>query len=251
MTDDLELPDGFSEVPPDSDWFGYTSDTEKIEKRYRLSADQYHRMLTEQDGRCAICGRHPLPDGPLHVDHDDDHPEKAVRGLLCRACNTALRLFKHDPYLLNDARKYLLERGCAATRHAEQVERQVLARETAEGTTRLELHFLDGDFAIAAIRAKPRLVLNGQTFDKYGREWRVSDRSRYRRTTATGRKRSSATRSAPRDRWPQEARYLVAPGRRRLEDPGFLEGCKAVRTDSELLEEPVGLVESMCARLRM
>ncbi|SRR6266511_773002 len=176
MSDELELPEGFSEVPPASGWFGYTSDTSLIEKRYRLSPDEYHKMLAEQDDECAICGRHPVSVGPLYVDHDHDHPEKAVRGLLCEACNFGLGHFKDDPFLLADARTYLLERGCAATRRIEQFEREALHPEQKQGTTRLELHFLDGSLAVGAIAAKPRLGLNGQTFDKYGREWRVSER---------------------------------------------------------------------------
>jgi hypothetical protein len=176
MSDDLELPEGLSEVPPDSGWFGYTSDTNLIEKRYRLPRDAYHRMLTEQDDRCAICRRHPVSVGPLYVDHDHDHAEKAVRGLLCAACNFGLGHFKDDTYLLDDARTYLFERGCAATRRVEQYEREAAAPETVEGTTHLELHFLDGSVAHGAIAAKPRLGLNGQTFDKYGSEWRVSER---------------------------------------------------------------------------
>jgi hypothetical protein len=176
MSDELDLPDGFSEVPPESGWFGYTSDTDLIERRYRLSPDEYHRMLAEQNDVCAICRRHPVSVGPLYVDHDHDHPDKAVRGLLCKGCNFGLGHFKDDPYLLDDARKYLLERGCAATRRVEQYAREAAGIEKAEGTTQLELHYLDGSVKVSAIAAKPRLGLDGQTFDLDEREWRVSER---------------------------------------------------------------------------
>jgi hypothetical protein len=169
------LPDGFSEVPSGSDWFGYTTDTKGIAKRYRLSADDYHRMLEEQDGRCAICRRHPTSVGPLFVDHDHDHPEKRVRGLLCSGCNLGLGHFKDDPYLLWDARGYLLARGSAATRHIEHLEREARNPEMATGTHELELHFLDGRVAIGAAPANQPFG-DGHTFEKYGHEWRISER---------------------------------------------------------------------------
>jgi Recombination endonuclease VII len=176
MSDELELPDGFSEVPPESGWFGYTSDADLIEKRYRLSPDDYFRMLREQDDLCAICGRHPVSVGPLFVDHDHDHPDKAVRGLLCRACNFGLGHFNDDPGLLEDARRYLLERGSAATREMARITHEIAHPETRDATTGLELHSLDGSISYGAVAATPRLGLDGQTFDKYGREWRVSER---------------------------------------------------------------------------
>lgn len=58
------------------------------------------------------------------------------------------------------------------------MERERKHPESAKGTTSLELHFLDGSLAFGAMAAKPRLGLNGRTFDKYGHEWRVSERSR-------------------------------------------------------------------------
>ena len=170
-TDDV--PEGFREVPEGSNWFGYTTSIETAEK-YKLNSDEYQQMLVEQDGECAICRRPPTSVGPLVIDHD--HDNKQVRGLLCRSCNLGLGHFMDDPYLLDDARKYLLERGCAATREVKRYEREAAHPETKDGTTSLELHFLDGTTAIGAIAAEPRLGLDGQTFDKYEREWRVSER---------------------------------------------------------------------------
>jgi hypothetical protein len=67
---------------------------------YGISFEEYDRLRTAQDYRCAICnvheddswvgGRPPiegsrLSPNRLHVDHD--HLTLAVRGLLCARCN--------------------------------------------------------------------------------------------------------------------------------------------------------------------
>jgi hypothetical protein len=145
-----ELPEGYSFVPPESGWFGYTTDTDLIEKRYQLSPDAYHAMLNEQDGRCAICRRDPVSVGPLCVDHDHDHPEKAVRGLLCDSCNLGLGKFKDDPHLLVDASKYLFARGCATTRRIDEYVRGEVHPEPIETTHSLELHYLGGAVRVGA-----------------------------------------------------------------------------------------------------
>jgi Recombination endonuclease VII len=168
-----EIPEGFSEVPPGSEGFGYTSTLDTIEK-HGLGSEDYEQMLVKQDNRCAICCLSPASVGPLKIDHD--HDNGAVRGLLCRSCNLGLGHFKDDPYLLDDARKYLFEYGCHATREVARLDHEMKHPETAKGTTSLELHFLDGSLGFGAIAAMPRLGLNGQTFDKYGREWRISER---------------------------------------------------------------------------
>jgi hypothetical protein len=172
-----ELPEGYSFVPPESGWFGYTSDTDLIEKRYRLTPDAYHSMLSEQDDRCAICRRPPVSVGPFRVDHDHDHPEKRVRGLLCDECNLGLGKFKDDPYLLADASKYLFERGCAATRRIEDYIREDAHPETIDPTHRLELHYLGGAVRFGAAYARNIPIGDDGHFVMDGREWRVIKRS--------------------------------------------------------------------------
>jgi hypothetical protein len=172
-----ELPEGYSFVPPESGWFGYTTDTDLIEKRYRLSPDAYHAMLSEQDGRCAICRRDPVSVGPLCVDHDHDHPEKVVRGLLCDSCNLGLGKFKDDPHLLVDASKYLFARGCATTRRIDEYVREQAHPETIEPTHSLELHYLGGAVRVGASLARNISIGDDGRFVLNGREWRVVKRS--------------------------------------------------------------------------
>lgn len=63
----------------------------KIKHRYGLSRASYEALFESQDGLCATCLR--LLEVPF-VDHD--HKTGAVRGLLCKACNTALGLVEDD-----------------------------------------------------------------------------------------------------------------------------------------------------------
>src|SRR5262245_30768892 len=51
---------------------------------YKLTQSEYERMVREQRGRCACCGRARS----LVVDHD--HETGRVRGLLCTPCNSAI-----------------------------------------------------------------------------------------------------------------------------------------------------------------
>lgn len=55
-----------------------------LRRRYGIGQVDVDRMLAQQNGRCAVCGK---PD-PEHVDHD--HRTGRVRGLLCFNCNQAL-----------------------------------------------------------------------------------------------------------------------------------------------------------------
>jgi len=58
-------------------------------KQYDMTLDDYNRIFAEQDGCCAICGRHQSEfKRRLHVDHD--HVSEKVRGLLCADCNFLL-----------------------------------------------------------------------------------------------------------------------------------------------------------------
>lgn len=78
--------------------------------RYGVTPEDYDRMLAEQDGKCALCGRPPTPNGvraasKLHVDHD--HETGAVRDLLCSTCNVGIGNLGDDPGLLRAAAAYI------------------------------------------------------------------------------------------------------------------------------------------------
>jgi len=79
--------------------------------RQGLTGSEYERLLKEQNGCCAICGRpngHRSCNGnecKLAVDHD--HKTGTVRGLLCNNCNRGLGRFKDSVKLLEAAICYL------------------------------------------------------------------------------------------------------------------------------------------------
>jgi hypothetical protein len=85
-----------------------------IYMRYHFGITQtaYDEMLAAQGGVCAICRRpetYRLPKtqaiSRLVVDHD--HETDEVRGLLCRACNSAIGHFQDDEERLLSAVEYL------------------------------------------------------------------------------------------------------------------------------------------------
>ncbi len=73
-------------------------------RRYGLSEADYQKLLTQQNGVCAICGQAPTK-APLSVDHD--HATNKVRGLLCINCNMALGQMNDNPEWLRRAADYL------------------------------------------------------------------------------------------------------------------------------------------------
>lgn len=78
---------------------------EHLRRTFGLTPDDDDRMLAEQGGGCAICGRTPKPGKHLHVDHD--HETGRVRGLLCFGCNVGVGSLQHDERRIQRAIAYL------------------------------------------------------------------------------------------------------------------------------------------------
>jgi len=77
-----------------------------LRKTYGIGVDEYDRMLSEQGGKCAICGANDGGRGDnLHVDHA--HGTNEIRGLLCMMCNRGIGSFRDSEQLLVNAAKYL------------------------------------------------------------------------------------------------------------------------------------------------
>ena len=81
----------------------------QLQRRFGITLDDYNQMFTEQNGCCAVCGKHEKEQAKaLAVDHD--HETGEVRELLCHACNVSFGLLREDPEiilsLLAYARKY-------------------------------------------------------------------------------------------------------------------------------------------------
>lgn len=77
-----------------------------LKRAYKISLSEYNAMLKAQSYSCATCSAiTPGGKGTWHVDHC--HATGKVRGLLCRACNTALGLVKDNPKVLRQLASYL------------------------------------------------------------------------------------------------------------------------------------------------
>lgn len=81
-------------------------ETHRLKHTYGIDRKTYEQMYQDQGGVCKICSQ-PCTQA-LAVDHD--HETGEIRGLLCRACNTGLGLFKDNPALLQNALDYLGDR---------------------------------------------------------------------------------------------------------------------------------------------
>lgn len=77
-----------------------------LKRNYGITPTQYHGMLIEQNGVCAICKQPEIrKNGWLHVDHN--HRTMLVRGLLCGNCNTGIGKFGENISFLENAIRYL------------------------------------------------------------------------------------------------------------------------------------------------
>jgi hypothetical protein len=82
-----------------------------LRRKYGIGAADYDRLLAEQGGGCALCGRKPeeLTAGRyrkhLHVDHC--HDTGRVRGLLCPEHNLLLGRFGDSPEMFRRVLAYL------------------------------------------------------------------------------------------------------------------------------------------------
>ena len=97
---------------PRTKYFDYERGSEEYKKNayliytYGINLKEYNEMINEQNGCCAICGRHQLElFNTLAVDHC--HITGKVRGLLCMDCNVGIGKLKDDIDLLKKSIDYL------------------------------------------------------------------------------------------------------------------------------------------------
>jgi hypothetical protein len=72
--------------------------------RTGLTAEEFEKLLREQDGRCAICRSSFGPDHPMRIDRSGDG---AVRGLLCARCKVGVNTFQEDVERIQRVVEYL------------------------------------------------------------------------------------------------------------------------------------------------
>ena len=76
--------------------------------KYGLNEEEYKRLFSKQENKCAICNREFNINNKAFVDHS--HITNKVRGLLCTKCNTLLGMANDDIAILKKAIQYL-EKG--------------------------------------------------------------------------------------------------------------------------------------------
>lgn len=84
-----------------------------VDLRYNLKVGQRAKLLSNQNGVCAICkiGKYVSNKytSKAHLAVDHCHKTGQVRGLLCSSCNMGLGRFKDNIDFLENAIKYLKE----------------------------------------------------------------------------------------------------------------------------------------------
>lgn len=91
-----------------------TKRNNRLLNTFGITLDDYNKILTFQDYKCAICESTNSGDKQaknFYVDHD--HETGIVRGLLCSQCNLALGKFKDKPAILRRAADYVMLGGVA------------------------------------------------------------------------------------------------------------------------------------------
>jgi hypothetical protein len=80
-----------------------------LRRKFGIGVKEYNDLFVLQNGCCAICRKHQSEfRWRLAVDHN--HATKAIRGLLCLNCNSAIGKLQDDPELIRAAARYVEER---------------------------------------------------------------------------------------------------------------------------------------------
>jgi hypothetical protein len=67
-----------------------------LHQRFRMTEEDYSKLLANQRGGCAVCARKDNRGRRLAIDHN--HTTGAVRGLLCFGCNRVLGAIEKFPH---------------------------------------------------------------------------------------------------------------------------------------------------------
>lgn len=81
-----------------------------IKSKYNISWQEYLELYEQQQGCCAICGRHESElKLKRNLDIDHNHKTNKVRGLLCNKCNMGLGCFQDNTEVVLNAAAYLYD----------------------------------------------------------------------------------------------------------------------------------------------
>lgn len=77
-----------------------------LRRKYGITLEQYDQLLSQQDGRCAVCTR-PAEAFTTRLAVDHNHVTGEIRGLLCTHCNHRLIGRHRDAALLRRMADYV------------------------------------------------------------------------------------------------------------------------------------------------
>jgi hypothetical protein len=78
-----------------------------IRKTLGIEPQDYEKLFSEQNGKCAVCGTDNPGGNRKRFCVDHCHTTGKIRGLLCVSCNSGLGYFKDNMELLSNAATYL------------------------------------------------------------------------------------------------------------------------------------------------
>ena len=79
----------------------------ELKKMYGMTSEDYNKMVSQQNGLCAICSKPEMSLRYKRLSVDHCHKTGEVRGLLCTNCNKALGSFGDSISILKKAIAYL------------------------------------------------------------------------------------------------------------------------------------------------
>lgn len=79
-----------------------------LRRKYGISEDALHALVEAQGGKCGIC--RDMLDMGRHTCIDHNHETGAVRGLLCRKCNSGIGQLRDSQEIVRAALHYLIDR---------------------------------------------------------------------------------------------------------------------------------------------
>lgn len=101
--------ESYNERRKDPEWYRLEQQKERdrhLRRTFGITSEDFNQMLDKQSGSCAICLITECKSGvAFAVDHC--HTTGAIRGLLCRDCNTSLGKFNDNIETLERAILYL------------------------------------------------------------------------------------------------------------------------------------------------
>ena len=78
-----------------------------LKRKYGITPETYEGLLSQQEGKCGMCGETPR----LRLVVDHDHNTDKVRGLLCFKCNTFIGYIETSKDIVGEAMVYM-EKYC-------------------------------------------------------------------------------------------------------------------------------------------